>query len=491
MKALLLLAALAGDARADVQRYAVIVGNNAGLGDEQTLRHAETDAQHVAELLAELGGVPDENQIVLRGKSVDAVKRALIAINDRIRTRQRAGDLAVLHVYYSGHGDADALHLGSGRLSLRDLDQLVHASAAEIRVLVIDACRSGGATRAKGKPLANDLAGTLGGTGTIVLTASTAGEDAQESDELGGSFFTHHFLSGLRGAADDNGDGTITVDEAFRYTRDRTIATSSRTLSGTQHPMFHYDVRGRGDVVLSELGSRRERGTLTLPGNATWLAFGNGVVSEIDAEAKRRTLSLRPGTYRVRGLTRDALLEGTVEVTANRDSVVDQSKLSRTMYARLVRKGRGRYLRTASGPVVAASSYELGLGGELGWTFVRPGITISPRIFGAWFPDSRASYYAQGGASVRVTRAWELQRFALDLGVVIGGSRLAHEFVEDPVSSRVVSAIHAVGTIGATVPIGPRAYVGTELGLGVLAPVGSGEDAGPMIILNLVGGMWL
>src|SRR5262249_43932373 len=106
------LALTAGAARADVQRYAVIVGHNAGTADEQRRRFAEADAARLSELLGEVGGIPDENQVVLRGKSADQVRRALTATNARIGADQRAGRDALLLVYYSGHGDADALHLG-------------------------------------------------------------------------------------------------------------------------------------------------------------------------------------------------------------------------------------------------------------------------------------------------------------------------------------------------------------------------------------------
>ncbi len=150
------LACTAGSARADVERYAVIIGHNAGAADEQRLRFAESDAERVGELLGEVGGVPDENQVVLRGKSADQVRRALIATNERIRVGERAGRQAVLFVYYSGHGDADALHLGDSRLELRELEALVRGSAAQIRVLVVDACRSGSVTRVSGLPCPAD-----------------------------------------------------------------------------------------------------------------------------------------------------------------------------------------------------------------------------------------------------------------------------------------------------------------------------------------------
>ena len=243
IRSLIVLLLLAAPARAEVERYAVIVGHDAGAADEQKLRFAESDAQRLGELLGEVGGVRDENKIVLRGKTADQVRRALIATNERIRVGQRAGREAMLIVYYSGHGDADALHLGGTRFDLRELEALVRGSSASIRLLVIDACRSGAVTRVKGgkpgAPIALSAPPEAPGEGVIVLTASTAGEDAQESDQLAGSFFTHFLLSALRGAADDNRDQTVTVAEAFAYTREQTILASSRTLAGTQHPTFH------------------------------------------------------------------------------------------------------------------------------------------------------------------------------------------------------------------------------------------------------------
>src|SRR6185436_21139190 len=115
------------------------------------------------------------NQVVLRGKSADQVRRALIATNERIRVAQRAGRQAVLFVYYSGHGDADALHLGDSRLELRELEALVRGSPAQVRILVIDACRSGSLTRVKGgtqaPPIALTRVDEMSGEGVIVLTA--------------------------------------------------------------------------------------------------------------------------------------------------------------------------------------------------------------------------------------------------------------------------------------------------------------------------------
>jgi hypothetical protein len=98
--------------------------------------------------------------------------------------------LARLSGTAAGFGVAD---LGDGALPLARLEQLVRGSAAAFRLLIVDACRSGALTRIKGgssvpAPTLR-LTERLPADGVVVWTSSSANEDAQESDELGGSFF--------------------------------------------------------------------------------------------------------------------------------------------------------------------------------------------------------------------------------------------------------------------------------------------------------------
>ena len=51
----------------------------------------------------------------------------------------------------------------------------------------------------------------------MVLTASRAGEVSEERDDLQHGVFTFYLLQGLKGGADYNADGIITVDEAYSY----------------------------------------------------------------------------------------------------------------------------------------------------------------------------------------------------------------------------------------------------------------------------------
>jgi len=66
-------------------------------------------------LLRELAGVAPENATLLLGEDAETTRRAVVTVNDRIR--QSDPSQAMLIVYYSGHADENALHLGDSTTS--------------------------------------------------------------------------------------------------------------------------------------------------------------------------------------------------------------------------------------------------------------------------------------------------------------------------------------------------------------------------------------
>lgn len=466
---------------AGVERYAVLLGNNHGAVGEQPLRYAEEDARRVHDVMADLGGFRPENLLLLRGEDAATARRALIALNERIRHAASArGTQAMLLVYYSGHADAQALHLGDSALALEELEGLVRGSAATFRLLVLDACRSGALTRVKGgspaPALQLRLEERLPGEGAVFLTSSSANEDAQESDALQGSFFTHYLVSGLMGAADEDADGQVVLEEAYRHAYTHTLRASSATLTGPQHPTFQYELRGQGDVVLSRLGGRAERrGQLEFPPERTYLVFDESerargaVVAEVAAHDARRRLSLRAGRYLVRGRGRDFLLEGQVEVRPAQQQRVTDAQLTRTEYARLVRKGRGEP-GALPGQRSLAHSPQLGarvrtafwrdsspcLGGFVGWGLELAQLSITPRVgycSGSIRARSFSTRMSETDLGLRLTRAWDFSALTLDAGVVVGGALLQQDVlrVDGPWAVPLPSRRAAAGLVGATV----------------------------------------
>src|SRR4029078_11847178 len=116
--------------------------------------------------------------------------------------------------------------------------------------------RTKGARRAPAFEIQAD--GPRDAKGVVILTSSSSDEDSQESDLVGGSYFSHHLASGLLGGADKSGDGQVTLFEAYAYAYDRTVADTAESAAGAQHPPFSYDLAGNGDLVLTDVAARHE-----------------------------------------------------------------------------------------------------------------------------------------------------------------------------------------------------------------------------------------
>lgn len=237
--------------QAHAMRAALVVGNNTGVGNDEGLRYAESDAESIALLLSNLAGFERHNVALVKGGGRAAFMQALADVSARLRS---APGEHLFFFYYSGHADGQALHLGAETVSFAELKAQVLALPVEVRILVVDACQSGALTRAKGgRPAVAFELSSLdeSARGLAVLTSARDTELAQESDELKGSFFTRYFDSGLRGLADRNHDGRVSLDESFDYASERTLEATLGTVAGPQHPTFRYDLVGQRNVVLT------------------------------------------------------------------------------------------------------------------------------------------------------------------------------------------------------------------------------------------------
>ena len=118
--ALAMLAGIAGQARAETRRIAVVVGSNRGESTRSALRFAEQDAFKFAGVLSELGGLAPADVLLLRGPSPAEVLAALDDVTQRIvRWHAEHRGQVVLIFYFSGHSDGVVLELGGQRLPLQ------------------------------------------------------------------------------------------------------------------------------------------------------------------------------------------------------------------------------------------------------------------------------------------------------------------------------------------------------------------------------------
>lgn len=339
---------------AEERRFAVVIGNDLGGSDTQPLLYARQDARRMKEVLLRVGAVKDENARSLLGKDAPALRGALADVERQIQAAKAQGLRTALIVYYSGHAKDGDLRLGTSRMALDELRAHVNSSGATLRLAIIDACRSGAVTRSKGarKAPAFEIEATSNAQaeGTVFLTSSSFDEDAQESDHLEGSFFSHHFVNGLRGAADRSGDGRVTLSEAYAHAYAQTVASTADSAAGPQHPTFGYDLKGNGDFVLSEY-ARRNEGLLVpaaAPAGTYFLVDKQGVITAEIAKAahEARRIAVRPGRYIVKRRLGDRLRVGHVVVAANQLSTLDESSLSDAPFSDDPVKG---YARDVSG----------------------------------------------------------------------------------------------------------------------------------------------
>jgi len=311
LAALMLSAALpAPSAEAAVRRFAVLVGNNEGRVADQSLYFAEDDALKMRAALTDLGGFEDEDIQLLLGRNRNQLLASMVEARSEIAQATAAGDEVVFLFYYSGHADDTGLQLGSTWLRFAELEELVDATDADVRLAFVDACNSGELTRGQDREKGGvrapgfvfDVTERLGASGTVIITSSSDDESSQESDEIGGSYFTYYLVGGLYGSADTNSDGVVTLSESYDYVYKETVMRTSGTRSGSQHPTFEWELSGEGDVVLAELDPAGSRLLFPAELGGTFAVFDverRSFVGEVELADADRALAVRPGRYLV------------------------------------------------------------------------------------------------------------------------------------------------------------------------------------------------
>lgn len=284
-------------------RLLLSAGNDVGLLTDEPLRHAERDAARVRDVFVELGGVAPEDATVLGGQPAARLEQAVADLGRRVRALEGAGRPVTLLVYVSAHARDGELHLAGTTLGLSSLRQALSATGASLTLLVVDACSSGQVLRTKGASRAATTT-TLElpkPRGLVVLSSSGPAEAAQEWDSLGGSLFTHHWLAGLRGQADEDADGRVTLFEAYRYAQRRTVAEA---LHGGQHPAYDFDVTGAADWVLTTPAGGAAAVELAAALQGRYVLVGEPAGSLVLELEKRPGRALRiavpPGRYRLK-----------------------------------------------------------------------------------------------------------------------------------------------------------------------------------------------
>lgn len=255
------------------ERWAVVIG--AGRYDNPAiprLAYSVADAEAVYQTLIGPGEFKKENVLLLTDKAArkPTLRNIRYALGTFLARSARRDDTVL--IFFAGHGgpeadlrgaerdglakyllptDADPEDLYASALPMDEIRTIFERIEAERVVAFFDACYSGaagGRTFASQKTRAVSvddlfLERLAQSRGRVVITASRASEVSIELSALGHGLFTYYLVQGLRGAADANSDGIVSLQELYAYL-EREVGRRSRAVGGNQHPMMKGEVEG-------------------------------------------------------------------------------------------------------------------------------------------------------------------------------------------------------------------------------------------------------
>jgi hypothetical protein len=344
-------------------RIGLVAGNNLGKDSARSLRYAEEEVGRLSDLLKSAGDFDDV--VTLRGASRGDIEKGLLQVRKQLETAKAAGDQTLFLFYYSGHGDNEALEIGSERLLLRDLRAyLEQLTSADVRVAFVDACQSGALTGVKGGHRAPGYQVRLADPGQVkglaIVTSSTANEFSQESDDLKGSFFSQSIMAGLRGAADSSHDGQVSLSEVYQFAFKRTLASTAASLVGGQHPTYDYRMAGAGDVILTRTRARDARLAFVRESGSTYTVFNKSqaeVIAEVPASPSDDVyLAIPAGDYRVVRRSLGDVREKTLALAPGSVTSVDPEAMTAVAQSNQRSKGDVMELRNRLGAYVGVST---------------------------------------------------------------------------------------------------------------------------------------
>ena len=230
------------------------------------LKYADKDALAFHDYLLNQVGVPQEQITLLTNQDATLFN---LKRNLGTNLKRKAGPHDTVIIYYAGHGapetdamspdgdglekyliphDADPQDLYSTGLPMREVETIFRRLSAERVIFITDSCYSGAtagrtfSTAARRAVVSDNFLNRLAkGKGRVVITASRAGEVSEERDDLKHGVFTFYLLQGLRGSADYDADGVVTVDEVYSY-----VSTHVPQVTGqNQHPVKKGEVEGQ------------------------------------------------------------------------------------------------------------------------------------------------------------------------------------------------------------------------------------------------------
>jgi hypothetical protein len=247
------------------EKWAMVVGINRYEDSVfQTLEYAVSDAKAVYNMLIDPSfcGYKKENVKLLTDEAIEPnLKPIRRNILRELYWLQMADQSDTVFIYLSGHGfemdgkgyfvpgDTPLALLKFEAISFEDINQITACLNAKKVIFVVDACRSG--MQARGGQFGDGFFNPLltEAAGRVTLTSCGKDEFSYEWPEKRHGAFTYFFLEAIKGYADGNQDGKITITETMHYVQ-KNVRNWAIQNGKKQNPQFQMkDVFG--DITLT------------------------------------------------------------------------------------------------------------------------------------------------------------------------------------------------------------------------------------------------
>jgi hypothetical protein len=328
----------------NIRRFAMIAGANNGGPERVQLKYAVSDASTMMNVLKSLGGVDAKDALLLHNPDRRNFISALARIKGEIQTARSGKDRIEFVFYYSGHSDSEAILLGREKIFYKELKDGIRGIPADVRIAILDSCSSGAFTRIKGgsfkAPFLLDTSFNM--KGDAFMTSSSSDEASQESEAIKGSFFTYFLVSGLRGSADMIRDGRITLNEAYQYAYNETLARTEKTSGGPQHPNYDIQMTGTGDVVITDV--RRSISGVILDKRISGRIYIRNDERVLVAETYKSygsdlEIALEEGKYSITNHSGNNIFETEIKVVNDKRISIAQEQFSKSFTEYAVLRG--------------------------------------------------------------------------------------------------------------------------------------------------------
>lgn len=245
----------------DGQRRALLIGVNDYILDDHigNLQYCVNDTIELNDILsneqrgnfsAEL--LHSENENIKN----QPTRSNIMSLTHLLATNSRANDTILF--YFAGHGfeknginyllpsDSRLNILSDSAIPLKWLKDTLGLSPARKKFMVIDACHSGSLLgRSCSYPMSESFYEKMfaESEGFAILSSCKIGQLSYDYPEKNHGVFSYYLLEGLKGAADSDGDGIITVPDSNNYVSKK-LHEWSIDKQVQQNPTFDYRVSG-------------------------------------------------------------------------------------------------------------------------------------------------------------------------------------------------------------------------------------------------------